>query len=245
MGSYLDLGNPKRKPLSRGKKIFIGIGLLLLGFVTYEAVVLLSAMAANRTLKHLNPGTSAFIDAYVARTGKSVHIKWVPLANISDNLKRAVIVAEDDTFLEHEGLNYEELEKSWEANVKKKKAARGGSTITMQLVKNLYLSSSKNPLRKLNEVVLALDIERALSKQRILEIYLNVVEWGDGIYGIGAASRYYYEKDPANLSTEQAAFLAAILPNPVYLTTKNVKRGEWRKRMILRRLNWAQLPKDF
>jgi len=142
-------------------------------------------------------------------------------------------------------LNIDELEKSWETNLKKKKVARGGSTITMQLVKNLYLSPSKNPLRKVNEILLALDIEHALSKQRILEIYLNVVEWGDGIYGIGAASRFYYEKDPANLTTEQAAFLAAILPNPVYLTTKNIKRGEWRKRMILRRLSWAQLPKDF
>ncbi len=234
-----------RKGRSLPRILLILSGLGILGFLAVEAAVLFSGMASNTTLRHLNPSTTAFIEAYSRVTGKIVALQWTPLGDTSDLLKRAVIVAEDDTFLEHQGYNLRELEESWAKNLKKKKVSRGGSTITMQLVKNLYISKSKNPVRKINELVLAMDMEKKLSKERILEIYLNVVEWGDGIFGVTAASRHYFRKEPRSLGAEEAAFLAAILPNPVYLTTRNTRRAQWRKRMILGRLHWTQIPKNF
>lgn len=213
------------------------LGIFFLAVLVLEGLTLFSNMAGNSALPYKNPDTSAFIRAYEWRNKKKIRLEWRILAQISDNLKRAVLVAEDDTFFEHEGLNVEELKKSWELNWKKKKIIRGGSTITMQLVKNLYFSSSKNPFRKLNEILLALDMECKLSKDRILEIYLNIVEWGDGIYGAEAASRHYFNKGADQLSYSEAAYLAAILPNPTYLTTLGTRRAQNRKFRILRRMN--------
>lgn len=139
---------------------------------------------------------------------------WVPLGRISPFLIKAVLIAEDDKFWRHEGFDYEAIQKAIEKDLKSKKFKLGGSTISQQLSKNLYLSPSKNPLRKAAEAAITWRMERVLSKKRILEIYLNVAEWGDGIFGIEEASRHYYGRPAADLGPEEAARLAAVLPNP-------------------------------
>jgi monofunctional biosynthetic peptidoglycan transglycosylase len=145
---------------------------------------------------------------------ETINQTWVPFSKISPHLVYAVIIAEDDKFWGHRGFDLEAIRTALEKNLKKKTWRYGGSTITQQLAKNLYLSPSKNPLRKLREFLLAWRLERALTKKRILELYLNVVEWGDGIYGAEAASRQYYGKSAAGLDPIEAAHLAVVLPNP-------------------------------
>jgi len=151
----------------------------------------------------------------------SVQSKWVPYDKISNNLKRAVLVSEDDIFFQHKGVRVEDMQKAWQKNQQKtqagnksKTALRGGSTITQQLAKNLFLSSEQNYLRKGQELIITGLLELILSKQRLLEIYLNSVEWGEGIFGIGAASQHYYATSPAGLGRDQAAALASALPAP-------------------------------
>ena len=150
-----------------------------------------------------------------------VYSEWVPYSKISNNLKRAVLVSEDDIFFQHKGVRVEDMQKAWEKNQQKtqsgnksKTALRGGSTITQQLAKNLFLSSEQNYLRKGQELIITGLLELMLSKQRLFEIYLNSVEWGEGIFGIGAAAHYYYASTPALLDREQAAVLASALPAP-------------------------------
>ena len=198
----------------------------------------------NSLLKRWNPKTTAFMASERLQHWQGNQFQWVGLDRISPSLMRAVLVAEDDAFFDHEGVDLDEMKKSWEINLKRKKIVRGGSTLTMQLVKNLYLSDAKNPLRKLNEILLAFDLERKVSKRRILELYLNVAQWGEGLFGAEAASRHYYQKSANQLSSNEAAYLAAILPNPVYLTGKGLKRAQWRQRMILRRMGRRSLPKE-
>ena len=158
----------------------------------------------------------------------SVQSQWVPYDKISNNLKRAVLVSEDDIFFQHKGVRVEDMQKAWQKNQqqhqqnqqkaqagnKSKVALRGGSTITQQLAKNLFLSSEQNYLRKGQELIITGLLELTLSKQRMYEIYLNSVEWGEGIFGIGAASQRYYATNPAGLSRDQAAALASALPAP-------------------------------
>ena len=139
---------------------------------------------------------------------------WVPLEKISEPLKKAVIVAEDGNFYQHNGIDWFEVKESLFTNVDRGRFARGASTITMQLARNLYLSKEKSLTRKLLEVWIAWKMEHILSKNRILEIYLNVVEWGNGIYGVGAASRHYFGKSASQLGPMESAHLAAILPSP-------------------------------
>ena len=139
---------------------------------------------------------------------------WVPLSMISPYVMKAVIIAEDDKFWSHEGFDFEAMQKALEKDIKKKKFKAGGSTISQQLAKNLYLSPSKNPVRKLKEAILTWRIEKQLSKRRIMELYLNVAEWGDGIYGIEAAARKHYGKSAAGLTAREAATLAVVIPNP-------------------------------
>jgi monofunctional biosynthetic peptidoglycan transglycosylase len=171
-------------------------------------------------LKTENPRKTSFMEYREReweREGKKYRIqqKWVPLSRISPYLIKAVLIAEDDKFWSHEGFDYEALQKAIEKDIKAKKFKLGGSTISQQLAKNLYLSPSKNPLRKIREAIITLRMERALTKKRILELYLNVVEWGDrGIFGIESASRHYFGKTASELSAEEAARLASILPNP-------------------------------
>lgn len=152
-----------------------------------------------------------------SRQGKKYSIlqKWVPLSRISPYLIKAVLIAEDDKFWRHEGFDYEAIQTALEKNIKAKKFKLGGSTISQQLSKNLYLTPSKNPIRKIREAIITWKLERELSKRRILELYLNVAEWGDrGIFGIEMAARHYYGKSAAELGPEEAARLAAVLPNP-------------------------------
>jgi monofunctional biosynthetic peptidoglycan transglycosylase len=138
----------------------------------------------------------------------------VSYARISQNLKRAVLVTEDSAFWQHEGVDFEQLQKSMELNMERFQFARGGSTITQQLAKNLYLSPSKNPVRKLREFLIARRLEAELTKTRILELYLNVIEWGDGIYGAEAAARTYFRKSSSELAAPEAALLAGAIRNP-------------------------------
>jgi monofunctional biosynthetic peptidoglycan transglycosylase len=141
--------------------------------------------------------------------------RWVPLSQISPYLIKAVLISEDDKFWSHEGFDYESTQKAIEKDIKSKKFKLGGSTISQQLAKNLYLSPAKNPIRKIREAIITWKLERVLTKKRILELYLNVVEWGDGgIFGIEAASRHYYGKPASELDPEEASRLAAVLPNP-------------------------------
>ncbi len=162
---------------------------------------------------------------------------WRSLDEISPYLQEAVLIGEDDAFFEHEGIDLDAMQESIELNLKKKRFIRGGSTITQQLAKNLYLSSSKNPLRKIKEILIALFMEKILDKERILEIYLNVIEWGKGIYGAEAASNFYFHKPARDLNREEAAYLAAIIPNPVsYASRAHNRRAMKRKGIILRRM---------
>ena len=141
--------------------------------------------------------------------------RWVPLYQISPYLIKAVLIAEDDKFWSHEGFDYDAIRDALEKDIRGKKFKLGGSTITQQLSKNLYLSPDKNPVRKMREAVISWRIERKLSKKRILELYLNVIEWGDyGIFGIEVASRHYYRKPASALNAQEASSLAAVLPNP-------------------------------
>jgi monofunctional biosynthetic peptidoglycan transglycosylase len=171
------------------------------------------------TLRKVNPKKSAFMEYREnewLRQGKEKKIvqQWVPLAQISPYVIKAVIIAEDDKFWSHEGFDFDAMQKALEKDLKQRKFKVGGSTISQQLAKNLFLSPSKNPVRKLKEAVLTWRLERNLSKKRIIELYLNVAEWGDGLFGIEAASHRYYDKPASDLSASEAARLAAILPNP-------------------------------
>ena len=195
-----------------------------------------------RSLATTNPSTTAFMELRereAAQAGKSSrhYQRWVPYSRISQNLKRAVLVAEDDAFWQHEGVDMEQLRISIQSDIEGGKAVRGGSTITQQLAKNLYLSPSRDPVRKLGELILARRLEAALSKARIFEIYLNVIEWGDGIWGADAAARTYFGSSAASLTPEQAAILAGAIINPrVYSPARPNARLLGRQRIILSRM---------
>lgn len=188
-------------------------------------------------LKEINPVPTAFMEyrqeewAEKNRDMEITH-KWVPMSKISSNVIKAVLIGEDDKFWNHDGFDVKGMEDAIERSLKKGSVA-GGSTISQQLSKNLYLSPSKNPVRKVKEAIITWRIENTLSKRRILEIYLNVAEWGDGIFGIEAAARHYYHKSAKNLTGREAARLAAVLPNPIkYNPTGNQKYVKNRARII-------------
>ena len=191
-----------------------------------------------RVLAHTNPTTTAFMElradeaAREGRTVRHVH-RWVPYSRISQNLKRAVLVAEDSAFWEHEGIDVEQIRESIQVNWEQGQPIRGASTITQQLAKNLYLSPSRNPLRKLRELIIARRLEAALPKARIFEIYLNVIEWGDGIWGADAAARTYFGVSAAGLSREQAALLAGAIINPRVLNPARPNARLARRRQIV------------
>jgi monofunctional glycosyltransferase len=170
-------------------------------------------------LKKQNPGKTSFMEyrenEYRSK-GKNIRVqsRWVPLNSISPYLMKAVCIAEDDKFWKHHGFDKEALQKAFEKNLESGKFKMGGSTISQQLTKNLYLTPAKNPVRKFKEAIITWRMEKTLSKRRILELYLNVVEWGDGIFGAEMAARRHFGKSAAALSAEEAAKLAAALPNP-------------------------------
>jgi monofunctional biosynthetic peptidoglycan transglycosylase len=201
-----------------------------------------------RVLARTNPTGTAFMklrQAEAENAGRKLRHRhrWVRYSRISKNLQRAVLVAEDSRFWEHEGVDLEEIRKSIEINIERGGAIRGASTITQQLAKNLYLSPSKDPLRKLKELIIARRLEAALSKARILEIYLNVIEWGDGVWGAEAAARAYFGVPASDLSREQAALLAGAIINPRVLNPARPNRRLLaRQRIILGRMGGVQPP---
>lgn len=208
------------------------------GGVVLAALAYLLFMPEVSKLKKENPKKTSFMK-YRERESKekgknyAINRVWVPLSNVSPYLVKAVLIAEDDKFWRHEGFDYEAIQKAVEKDLKAKKFKLGGSTISQQLAKNLYLSPSKNPLRKIAEAVITWRMERTLSKRRILELYLNVIEWGEGIFGVEAASRHYFGKSSSALGPEEAAHLAAVLPNPrKYSPTSNQRYVTSRSKLI-------------
>jgi len=195
-----------------------------------------------------NPSSSAFMDTRLElmqdkNPDAELRQKWVPYAKISNNLKRALIVAEDAKFVDHEGFDWEGIEKAYVKNIKKGKIVAGGSTISQQLAKNLFLSTKRTPWRKLEEAVITVMLEAVMDKQRIFEIYLNVIEWGNGVFGAEAAARHYFHVSAAQLSEDQAAKLAAMVPNPRFYDTHREARGLLsRADIIMERMSDAEIP---
>jgi monofunctional biosynthetic peptidoglycan transglycosylase len=214
----------------------------ILGFV-YIAYIYLTLPDVRHLAKE-NPKTTAFMalrvdEARAAGRKFSIRHQWVPYSRISPFLKRAVIVTEDAAFFDHDGIDLDEIKASLERNWEDGQFLRGASTITQQLAKNLYLSPSRNPMRKVTELLITRRLEAALSKQRILEIYLNMIEWGDGIFGCEAAARAYFGKSCANLAVPEAALMAGAIINPrEHSPAKPTRRLLRRQQIILRRMQF-------
>lgn len=196
----------------------------------------------------VNPGTTRFMEIRLAelrekKPDAQLVQQWVPYERISVHLKRAIIAAEDAKFVDHEGFDWEGIQKALEKNQKKHRFAAGGSTISQQLAKNLFLTPNKSYLRKAEEAIITLMLENLWSKQRIFEVYLNVIEWGNGIFGAEAAARHYYATGAAQLGPEQAARLAGMVPNPRYYDRNRNAPGLGRKTaIILGRMPAAEIP---
>ncbi len=230
------------------KRIFLMLFLLGFGYLALEFVLLPS----GKEIKSNNPPTTALINVRkqeAVRQGKNLEIKqiWKPIDQISPNLIKAVLAGEDARFFQHSGFDTEEIKKAIEKDWEEGEFLRGASTITQQLAKNLYLSESKNPLRKLKEAAITYYLEKNLGKKRILEVYLNVIEWGDGVFGAEAASRYHLGKSISEISPSEGAYLAAMIPNPrtVFNPAKNPKKVARRQQIISKRMGAVSLPKKW
>ncbi|MEP6920691.1 MAG: transglycosylase domain-containing protein [bacterium] len=243
---------------------FLGIVGIVVGILGYEAFMLIRIAL----LRSANPTSTSLIDTRASEAlARGQEPKrdqiWVPLGQISPNLQRAILAGEDTNFVSHDGFDYQAIQKAWDqAQREAAKEAnkegdteqdwlpylpdfkRGASTITQQLAKNLYLSSQRTFIRKGQEAVLTIFLERLLTKRRILEIYLNMIEWGEGIYGAEAAAQNYFHKPAANLSASEAAFLSAMVPNPrtIFNPRINPRRVARRQRIILRGMPYVKLP---
>jgi monofunctional glycosyltransferase len=198
--------------------------------------------------RYVNPDTTAFMRqrlAVMRQTNPYANLKheWVAYEDIAANLKKALVAAEDAKFVEHEGFDWEGIQAAMEKNEDKGKRVAGGSTITQQLAKNLFLSPDKSYLRKGQEAVITMMLETMLDKERILELYINVIEWGEGVFGAQAAAQHYYKISAAKLNAAQAARLAAIVPAPRFYE-KNLKspRLRYKTNIILKRMGSAELP---
>jgi monofunctional biosynthetic peptidoglycan transglycosylase len=246
--------------------------LILLGLLLGMCVLLFDTCRVAR-LRSTNPEVSSLMEQRAGEAeAKGQQVRraqyWVPLDKISPHLQRAVLAGEDANFSTHNGFDYEAIQKAYEEaqriaakeakdegdiddngllpdlNLPSLDFKRGASTVSQQLAKNLFLSTSRSFVRKGREVVFTILLERFLSKPRILELYLNVIEWGDGIYGAEAAARYYFNKSAANLTREEAAYLSAMIPSPlnVFNPRKNPKRVIRRQRVILRGMPYVKMP---
>ncbi len=212
--------------------------------IIFIAMVLFFCLALPNiaSLRTHNPQTTSFIKKYQKeeqRAGRdgTIDWRWVPYSQISNNLKKAVLTSEDDRFFNHHGFDWTQMKEAMKKNWKKKHFVRGGSTISQQLVKNLYLGPEKSIFRKLREWILTYQLEKTLPKERIFELYLNVAEWGSGVYGAESAARYYFGISASQINSNQAAYLAAILPNPKLYTSKSYrKRVNWKTNLILSRM---------
>ena len=236
---------------------------MTIGIAAYEAYMFMRVWQ----LRNNNPSSTSLINTRIKEAeAKGQQPKrqqiWVPLDKISPNLQRAVLAGEDTNYVTHRGFDYEAIQKAWEQaqkeSAREAKAEgedddwlpslpefkRGGSTISQQLAKNLYLSSQRSFLRKGQEAALTIMLERTMDKRRILEIYLNVIEWGDGIYGAEAASQRYFRKPASALTASEAAYLSAMIPNPrtVFNPQVNPRRVARRQRIILRGMPYVKLP---
>lgn len=245
------------------RTLFLVLLGIFVGTIAYEGIMFVRVLF----LRTNNPSSTSMINTRIDEAkakGQQPRREqiWVPLEKISPNLQRAVLAGEDSNFLTHRGFDYEAIQKAWEQAQRESareaktegedddwlpslpEFKRGGSTVSQQLAKNLYLSSQRSLLRKGQEAALTIMIERTLSKRRILEIYLNVIEWGDGIYGAEAASQHYFHKSASALSTNEAAFLSAMIPNPrtVFNPQVNPRRVARRQRIILRGMPYIKLP---
>ena len=247
------------------KAVALGVFAFLVLWLVYE----LATFPNVAKLRDHNPDTTAIIEqrAEEARAQGQQPRRyqlWVPIERISPNLERAVIAGEDTNFMTHHGFDYDAIQKAWdeaqrEAAEEAKKEGdndqsswipqmpsfkRGASTITQQLAKNLYLSTERSILRKAREAAITYYLEKKLPKRRILELYLNVIEWGDGIYGAEAAARTYFNKSAANLTPQEAAYLAAMIPNPrtIFNPKVNPRRVLRRQRVILRGMPYVKIP---
>lgn len=249
-----------RRIIKRLLLVFLGI---FVGVIAYEVILFIGVWR----LRAGNPVTTSMIEARAqeaAARGQQPKREqaWVTLDKISPNLQRAVLAGEDTNFVTHHGFDYQALQKAWDealrdaAREAKKEGEdddwlptipdfkRGASTISQQLAKNLYLSSRRSFFRKAQEAILTVFLERTLTKRRILELYLNNIEWGDGIYGAEAAGQHYFHKPASALSTNEAAFLSAMIPNPrtVFNPQVNPRRVARRQRIILRGMPYVRLP---
>ncbi len=222
----------------------IGTGFILLLLILYQFWVL--AHVAWWVNHH--PSTSAFMEQRLAILQEKdpdaqLRHRWVSYDRISNHLKRAIIAAEDAKFVDHEGFDWQGMQQAMAKNAKQGKIVAGGSTISQQLAKNLFLSGRRTPWRKTEEALITMMLENLMSKQRILEIYLNVIEWGNGVFGAEAAARHYFKVSAAQLSAGQAAKLAAMVPNPRFYDKNRNARGLLLKtRIIQRQLAYVELP---
>ncbi|MDQ3745525.1 MAG: transglycosylase domain-containing protein [Acidobacteriota bacterium] len=243
--------------------------LVALALVTLFIVYEVFTFPHVSELREKNPETTSMIEQRAkeareqGREPRRVQ-QWVPLDRISVNLQRAVLAGEDTNFATHHGFDYEAIQRAWDDAQKESEKEskqegeqddsswipqmpnfkRGASTITQQLAKNLYLSSERTFARKIKEAAITYFLERSLSKCRILEIYLNVIEWGDGVYGAEAAAQTYFHKHASDLSPQEAAYLSAMIPSPlnVFNPQKNPRRVVRRQRVILRGMPFVKLP---
>jgi monofunctional glycosyltransferase len=220
--------------------VALAIGLVLLVQLWFAGNVL--------WLKYVDPDSTAFMRQRLSvmrmqNPQATLKYQWVPYEEISANLKKALVAAEDAKFVEHEGFDWEGIQAAMEKNEDKGKRVAGGSTITQQLAKNLFLSPDKSYLRKGQEAVITMMLETMLDKERILELYINVIEWGEGVFGAQAAAQHYYKISAAKLNAAQAARLAAIVPAPRFYE-KNLKspRLRYKTNIILKRMGSAELP---
>src|ERR1700730_18230489 len=233
----------KRKVLLRwpGGAAAVGFGCVMYAYLTLPDV---------RSLASSNPPTTAFMDlrdreARAAGKAPRREQRWVRYHRTSPSLKRTVLVAEDAAFWQHDGVDYAELQKSIELDWTRGQLLRGASTITQQLAKNLYLSPSRNPLRKLRELIIARRLEAELKKARILELYLNVIEWGDGIYGVEAAAQTYFGTPASSLGPAESALLAGAIINPRLLTPAHPNpRLARRQQLIMSRMGAVVPPAE-
>ena len=223
-------------------------GWLVLALAAIVLAVQLSFLVRVWWWRDHNPQATAFMESSLERLrAKKPQAKlkhtWVGYERISPSLKRAIVAAEDARFADHEGFDWEAIEKALEKNRKKGKVVAGASTISQQLAKNLFLSADRTPWRKGQEALITVMIESLMDKRRILEIYLNVIEWGDGVFGAEAAARHYYGASAAALGPEAAARLAAIVPNPrFYDRNRNTPWIAKKTQMILARMPAAEVP---
>lgn len=228
-------------------------------FLRWFGVLLAVALAALLTVqlwffghvlwyKSHNPEATSFMRAqYEVLKDKNpdarLRYQWIPYPKISKHLKHAVLAAEDANFTDHDGVDWDSIEAAYEKNLKNRKITRGGSTITMQLAKNLFLSGERSYLRKAQELLITYMIEAVMEKERILEIYLNVAEWGVGVFGCEEGARHYFSISAAQLSPAQAARMAAMLPRPRFYDLNRTSRYLVRRTaMIMRGMGAVEAP---